>query len=304
MKVFVTGATGYVGSHVVPLLLAQGHKVVGLCRDEEKAEKLRKQGVEPLIGDLKDLEKLAKAAREADGVIHLAYIHDFSTPEAFAAAAHVEIAVVKNFREALKGSGKPFIGASGTAMRPPGKIFDDSDPQDDSPAMHPRIEAERQMLAMAKDNIRSMAVRFPPCVYGNNGHGFITMEIEAAKREKVSYYAGDGSKKQAFAHVEDVAQGVVLALTKGQAGAAYHLSNQFRTHKELAEAIGKLLGVEAKPVPSKEEGARIFGFLFNFGMISNDFQVGHSRATKDLGWNPKHDDVLEDVAHGSYKARA
>jgi len=286
----------------VPLLISQGHKVVGLCRNEEGAEKLRKQGAEPLIGDLRAPEKLAAAAKEADGVIHLAYIHDFSI---YAEAAQIEIEVVKAFGEVLKGTGKPLISTSGTAMlgRIEGRIPDDSDVVEDQSQRGPRAEAEKITRALAKDNIRACVLRLPPFVYGNNGKGFIVLLIEAAKQAKVSYYIGDGTNKAVFAHVDDVAQAYVLALTKGQAGAAYHITNQSYTHKELAEAIGKLLGLEVKSLTNKEEAARLFTFLYNFGLLENDLQVTNSRTKKDLGWQPKHTSVLDDVAHGSYKAR-
>jgi len=300
MKVFITGGTGFIGSHVLPLLKRDGHSIIALCRTEEAAKSLREQGVEPLIGSLQDLDKLAEGAKAADAVIHLAFSHDdFSNR---GSAVRIDLAALNAFHQALAGTGKIFIGTSVTTNvgDTQGKPVDESSPA----VFGQRAEAEKIVLSWKNDCIKAMTMKLPPFVYGDNGFGFVGFYIDTAKKEKVVYYIDDGSKKTSSVHVADVAEGFVLGLTNGQSGAAYHLTNPaFLSFKELADAIGNLLHLEVKSVPLGDEANRYFILAFAFSMENQALPV---RAEKELGWkiSGKHAGVLEDIVTGSYKVRA
>lgn len=302
MHVFLTGATGYVGSRVGEQLKAGGHTVVGLARTEASANKLRQRGIEPLLGDLRDTELLAQAARSADGVIHTAFIHDFSD---FEGAIAVEETVIATFVEALAESEKPFVATSGTGLLGDtgDRIVDDSEAITSPNALVPRAVAEQTILRAAKQSIRSVAVRLPIFVYGHGSSQFIPILIQDAQRAGIARYVEPGDYQYSTVHVDDVARLYVLALEKGQAGALYHaVSESGITIKAIAEAIAHLLGCGMKAM-SQEEATQQWGLLLTtFFSINN--QVSGTRAAADLGWQPEiKTTMLEDIEFGSYRTQ-
>ncbi|MEG4218594.1 SDR family oxidoreductase [Microcoleus sp. Pol14C6] len=301
MKVFLTGATGYVGSLVGEQLQAAGHTVVGLARTEASADKLRQRGIQPLFGDLRDTETLAQAARAADGVIHTAFIHDFSDIEG---AVKVEQTAIATFIDALAGSGKPFVATSGTGLLGDtgDRIIDDSETVIPKDALASRAAAEQAILQAAQQNIRSIALRLPIFVYGRGSSQFLPILIQDAQQVGVARFIEPGHYQYSVIHVDDVAKLYVLALEKGQAGAVYHaVSESGISIKAIAEAIARLLGCAVKGM-SKEEAIQSWGLsLTTFFSIHN--QVSCTRAETDLGWRPEIETtILEDIEFGSYRA--
>ncbi|HEY9606366.1 MAG TPA: SDR family oxidoreductase [Allocoleopsis sp.] len=302
MKVFLTGATGYIGSLVAEQLQAAGHTVVGLARTEASADKLKHRGIEPLLGDLRDTQTLAQAARAADGVIHTAFIHDFSDIEG---ALKVEQTAIATFIDALAGSGKPLVATSGTGLLGDtgDSIIDDSEiilPKD---ALASRAAAEQAIVQAAQQNIRSIALRLPIFVYGHGSSQFIPFLIQNAQQAGVARFVEPGDYQYSVIHVDDVAKMYVLALEKGQAGAVYHaVSESGISVKAISEAIARLLGCAVKGM-SKEEAIQAWGLsLTTFFSINN--QVSCTRAIADLGWRPESaTTILEDIAFGSYCAQ-
>ncbi len=302
MKVFLTGATGYIGSLVGEQLQAAGHTVVGLARTEASTNKLRERGIEPLLGDLRDIETLAQAAQAADGVIHTAFIHDFSDIDG---AVKVEQKVIATFINALAGSGKPFVATSGTGLLGDtgDRIIDDSEMIIPKDALASRATAEQAILTAAQQNIRSIALRLPIFVYGYGRSQFLPILIQDAQQAGVARFIEPGNYQYSVIHVDDVAKMYVLALEKGQAGAVYHaVSESGISIKAIAEAIGRLLGCAVKGMP-KEEAIQSWGLaLTTFFSINN--QVSCTRAEADLGWRPALETtMLEDIEFGSYRAQ-
>jgi nucleoside-diphosphate-sugar epimerase len=302
MHVFLTGATGYIGSRVGEQLQAGGHTVVGLARTEASANKLRQRGIEPLLGDLRDTELLARAARSADGVIHTAFIHDYSD---FEGAIKVEETVTATFVETLAKSGKPFVATSGMGLLGDtgDRIVDDSEIRASQNALVPRAAAEQTILQAAKQNIRSVALRLPIFVYGHGSSQFIPILIKDAQQAGIARYVEPGDYKYSAIHVDDVARLYVLALEKGKAGAVYHaVSESGITMKAIAQAVAHLLGCGMKAM-SKEEAIQEWGlFLTTFFSINN--QVSCTRAEADLGWQPEiKSTMLEDIEFGSYRTQ-
>ena len=302
MKVFLTGATGYIGSLVAEQLQAAGHTVVGLARTEASADQLRQLGIEPLLGDLRDTQTLAQAARAADGVIHTAFIHDFSDIER---ALKVEQTAIATFIDALAGSGKPLVATSGTGLLGDtgDSIIDDSEIIIPKDALASRAAAEQTIVQAAQQNIRSIALRLPIFVYGYGRSQFIPFLIQDAQQAGVARFVEPGDYRYSVIHVDDVAKLFVLALEKGQAGAVYHaVSESGISIKAIAEAIARLLGCAVKGM-SKEEAIQTWGLsLTAFFSINN--QVSCTRAVADLGWRPKTETtMLEDIQFGSYHAQ-
>ncbi len=258
MKVFLTGATGYIGTVVTEKLQAAGHSVVGLARNEAAASKLRTRNVEPFLGDLRDTDKLAGAAREADGVIHTAFIHDFSN---FEGAVQVERHVIAAFVDALSGSGKAFVATSGTGLMGDtgSRVIDDTETFSPKDVLAGRAAAEQDILRAGERNIRSMALRLPIFIYGRGGSVFIPIFIKDAREAGVAHYVEPGDYKYSVVHVDDVAALYVLALEKGKAGSVYHaVSESGITVKAIAQATARLVGCEAKGI-SNEVAKKVWG---------------------------------------------
>ncbi|KAF2802522.1 putative epimerase/dehydratase [Mytilinidion resinicola] len=295
MRVFVTGATGFIGTAVVPELLAAGHQVLGLTRSDKGAETLKSLGVEAHRGSLEDLESLKKGASSADATIHLAFDHNFADFEGINKKDRVAIEAIG---EALVGTNRPFIITSGTLLLPLEKLATEDDNGDYTIPTAVRGLAEQLTLSFVPKGVRAEVVRLPPTNYGEGDHGFIAMLIKTAREKGESAYIGDGSNRWPATHRLDTAKVFASALDRGTAGATYHaVANEGITAKEIAEAIGKELNV---PVVSKstEEAPAHFGFLAL--PFSRDNPTSSKKTREALGWEPAQPGLIADIKEGHY----
>ncbi|MYN38497.1 NAD-dependent epimerase/dehydratase family protein [Duganella sp. FT109W] len=291
MKVFVTGATGWVGSAVIQELLDAGHEILGLARSEDGADTLRQRGIAVHRGDLSDLDVLAAGARACDGVIHTAFIHDFKD---FNAAGETDRRAIEAMGEAMAGSGKPLITTSGSALLPHGRVGTENDAPDPAgPAQH-RTASEQLTLALAARDVRSTLVRLPPSVHGDGDYGFAPRLVDIARAKGVSAYIGEGNNRWPAVHRFDAARLYRLVLEHGTAGARYHaIGEQGVATREIAEVIGKGLGVPIVSLAA-EEALEHFGFLARF--FGADCPASSAQTREQLGWQPAGQGLIEDLA--------
>jgi len=300
MRVFLTGATGYIGSHVASHLLAAAHSVVGLARSAAAATRLQERGITPLQGDLRHSAALADAARQADAVIHTAFSHDTGN---FADALSLDRDATAAFVEALAGTDKPLIATSGSGLlgdtgpNPVGEDF----AVDPAFLLAPRVSAEADVLQEARRGVRSVVLRFPLYVYGNGGSVFVPWLIEQGRTTGSVPYIGTGEHRSSAVHVEDAAQLYLLALERAPAGSLYHGASEHGvTARALAEAIGRARGWPARSVPFAEATAKWGPRMAAFLSINN--QTASERALTQLGWKPQaKTTLLADVEFGSYR---
>jgi nucleoside-diphosphate-sugar epimerase len=302
MRVFVTGASGHIGSAVVAELLSAQHHVVGLARSEASAEKIRAAGAEVLRGDLDDLAALVGAAKGADGVIHLGYKHDLAfggTPDGFVKAAEHDVRVVQTIGEALVGSNKPFVNTAGTAQLALFGGVTRTGTEEDVVAGGPRVAGENAVVALRQRGVRSSVIRLPPTVHSSlDHHGFVPMFIAAARKNGFSVYVGDGANVWPAVHTLDAARLYRLALESAPPGARIHgVADEGVAFRAIAEAIGKGLGVPAKSV-SAEEAPKYLGAMAHFAQINNPTSSARSRTL--LRWEPAHAGLLADLAERHY----
>ena len=293
MRVFVTGATGFIGSALVPELLQAGHTVLGMTRSEKGAEALVKMGADAHFGTLEDLESLKAGAAQADGVIHLAFNHDFSKFEANCADDQRAIEAIG---EALAGSGRPFIGTGGVLNvgQAPGQPLDEDDTI--LPGRFPRA-SEQATLGTLEKGVRGIVMRLSQ-IHDTHKQGLVSFLIQAAQEKKVSAYVGDGTNRWAAAHVSDTARLYRLALEKGTAGSKWHaVGEQGVTLKEIAEALGQRLSLPVVSI-SPEEAPAHFGFLGSF--MTLDSPTSNTKTRERLGWEPAGPGLVADLEHGSY----
>jgi nucleoside-diphosphate-sugar epimerase len=292
MRVFLTGASGFIGSAVIEELKAAGHEVLGLARNDENAAKLTAAGVAVHRGDLSDPESLAAGAAACDGTIHCAFIHDFSK---FMENIAIDRANVEAMLKALEGSGKPFILTSGTLMADPDREATEDDGPSTEGAGAGRGATELLVEDYAKRGVRAMIVRLPQ-VHDTQKAGLVTYAIDVAKEKGVSAYIGDGSARWAAAYVGDVAKVYRLALEKGVAGARYHAVGESGVSmRDIAEAVGKRLNLPVASITTEEAPAH-FGFL---AMFANRDAPTSSRLTQErLGWTPTGPGLVEDLVAG------
>lgn len=298
MKVFLTGATGYIGSVVAEKLKGKGHQVTGLARNEAAETKLREKGIEPLRGDLKDIESLKRGASESDATIHTAFIHDFSDYEG---GVKVENAAIAAFADALTGTNKPFIATSGAAFLGDTKEVeaDEDFPYDRNSPFFLRSESEQDTLKMSQKGIRSVVLRLPLFVYGRGGSSFAPMMIGLAKAAGAANYVGAGNERVSAVHVEDAADLYVLALETSTAKNLYNVSAETVSLRELNEAIARLLDVKAQSI-SMETAQKQFGAMTGFFTINS--QLSSEKAGRELGWKPRaNTTVADDIENGSYR---
>ncbi|MDA0182358.1 SDR family oxidoreductase [Solirubrobacter phytolaccae] len=289
MRVFITGASGWIGSAVTSELLANGHTVLGLARSDASAERVAALGADVHRGDLDDLDSLAAGAAAADGVIHLGYHHDFSQ---MAEAAQLDRAAIDTFGAALEHSGKPLLMASGTlglAVGRPATEEDDADA-----AAHPRIANAHAALALADRGVRPVVLRFPPTVHGPGDHGFVAALVGFARENGVSGYVGDGSNRWPAVHRLDAAKVVRLALEGAPAGTIVHaVAEEGVPAKAIAEAIGRGLGL-----PTESVAPETLGWLGSF--FAADVPASSAITRERFGWEPTHPTLLEDLDAGAY----
>jgi nucleoside-diphosphate-sugar epimerase len=292
MRVFVTGASGWIGSAVVPELRAAGHDVVGLARSDASAEAIAAAGAEVLRGDLDDLDTLRKGAASSDAVVHLAFIHDFDD---FAACVRADKLAIDAFGEVLDGSGRPFLIASGVAAVPAGPLRTERDPFDPG---FPRAAAAEATLAMVGRGVRSCVVRFAPTVHGDGDHGFVARLVTIARDRGVSGYSGEGANRWPAVHRSDAGRLVRLALDRAPAGSIVHaVAEEGVPIRTIAEVIGRHLRVPVVAVPP-ERAAGHFGWLGGF--LSMDAPSSNALTRELLGWEPTGPGLVEDLEQGHY----
>jgi nucleoside-diphosphate-sugar epimerase len=289
MRVFVTGATGFIGSKVVEDLKKAGHQVTGLARSATAATALADAGVRPHRGDVEDLASLRQGASEAEAVVHLAFIHDFSK---FAANCETDRRAIEAMGAALQGSQRPLIVTSGTGgSGAPGRPATESDPH--LPAsVFPRGATEEAVDAVAARGVRTMVVRLPQ-VHDPDRHGLVTYLIAVAREKGVSAYVGDGQNRWPAAHRDAAARLYRLVLEKGSPGGRYNaVGEEGISLKEIAVAIGKRLGVPVVGKSPEEAGAH-FGWLAGF--VGRDLSASSAQTQKQLGWAPTGPGLIEDI---------
>jgi nucleoside-diphosphate-sugar epimerase len=297
MRVFVTGATGFIGSAVVNDLLAHGHEVVGLARSDKSAAALEQISVGVVRGTLEDLDVLRAAAADADGVIHTGYIHDFSPTANPAAFAEVDKDAIAAFGEALAGTGKPLVVAAGLPAGTPGVIATEETQAPDNPH-YPRF-SEQAAVALADQGVRVSVVRMPPSVHGEGDPNFVLALIGIARAKGVSAYVGEGNNVWSAVHRLDAARLYPIALEQAPAGTLLNaVGDEGVPFKEIAEAIGRHLDLPVKSI-SAEEAAEHFGMPFAI-FAQFDAPASGARTRERFGWEPTEPGLIADIDLGHY----
>lgn len=293
MRVFVTGGAGFIGSGVVPDLIRAGHTVTGLARSDANVETLTKMGASVLRGSLEDLDSLKRGAAEADGVIHLAFIHDFAR---FAENGQIDKRAIETMAETLEGTNKPLVITSGVGLLTPGRVSTEEDAARIGEGI-PRV-SESAAFAFTNRGVRVSAVRLPQ-VHGFDGKaGFVGYLHQIAKQKGVSAYIGDGTNRWAAAHRNDVSPVYRLAMEKGEAGARYHaVGDEGVRVRDIAEIIGRQLGLPVASI-KPEQAAEHFGWLAMFA--AGDAPSSSALTQQRLGWKPTGIGLIADISRPGY----
>ena len=295
MRVFVTGASGWIGSATVDDLLAAGHEVIGLARSDASAAALEAKGVTALRGDLDDLDALRKGAADADGVVHLANKHDWSN---LALSNAAERAAVEAIAETLVDTQRPFVLASGVAGLAQGRPGTEEDPSPFHGPASPRGGSENLALDYIDRGVHTVSARFAPTVHGDRDHGFISELVAAARDKGVSAYVGDGGNRWSAVHRSDAARLVRLGLEQAQAGSLLHaVAEEGVSTRAIAEAIGHGLGLPVTSV-APENAVDHFGFIGSF--FAMDLAASSARTRELFRWEPTGPTLIEDIDAGAY----
>lgn len=298
MKIFLTGASGYVGSVVAEKLKGRGYKVSALARNEISEAKLRGKNIEAVRGELQNSDVLKSAASEADAIIHTAFSHNFDD---YNDAVKLDREVIKTFGEALADSNKPLIVTSSSAVLGDTRSneADEDYPFGETSSRKFRGEAERDTIQLSSKGIRSIVLRLPLFVYGRAGSSFVPFVINQAKKENSANYAGSGEQRVSAVHVEDAADLYLLALETSTAKHLYNVSAETVSMKEMNESVARLLDIKAKNI-SAERAQEQFGKMFEFLSINN--QLDAAKAKRDLKWSPAdYRSILDEIENGSYR---
>jgi nucleoside-diphosphate-sugar epimerase len=295
MRVFVTGATGFIGSAIVRELIGAGHKVVGLARSDAAAKSLDAVGAEAHRGSLEDLDSLRSGATAADGVIHTAFIHDFSQ---FEANAEIDRRAVEAIIGALEGSDKPFVSTSGTMLLTPDRVGTEDDAASPTSPAGLRAASEMTVLAAANRGVRASIIRLPPSVHGDGDHGFVPNLIRIAREKGVSAYVGDGLNQWPAVHRLDAARLFRLGLEKAVPGMRLHgAAEEGIAMRTIAETIAQELNIPVRSIAEDEASAH-FDWLAFVVAVNNPTS---STLTRDaMGWNPTNAGLLTDMRESGY----
>lgn len=295
MRVFVTGASGFIGSATVADLLAAGHAVLGLARSDSSAAAIAAAGAEVHRGSLEDLESLRAGAADSDGVVHTGYIHDFSD---IVASGRIDLAAIEAIGDELAGSGRPLVIAAGLLGLSSGQAATEEDRY--ASGSNHRVASEEAARALGERDVRSSVLRLPPSVHGEGDHGFVPQLIAVAREKGVSGYPGEGTNLWPAVHRRDAARLFRLAVESAPAGSVLHgVGEQGIATREIAATIGRQLEIPVAAIPADQVDDH-FGWIGRF--FAMDGTASSAWTREQLGWEPTHPGLIEDLDAGHYFA--